>query len=115
MALDCKDCKAYCCRVIGKLVPELNDGSGSCLFLKDNKCSIYENRPIVCNTDRLWEKYYSSKYSKEEWIELNKQSCKALKDEYESKEKEYPECKDEIQVNEEMERFQGQDKTSTES
>ena len=107
MALNCEGCKAYCCRIIGKLVPELDDGSGSCLFLKDNRCQIYDNRPLICNTDRLWEKYYSSMYSKEEWIELNNKSCKELKNEYE---KEHPECKDEVQVNEEMERIQGQDK-----
>lgn len=31
--------------------------SGVCSKLKDNKCSVYDERPILCNVDKLAEKY----------------------------------------------------------
>lgn len=29
-------------------------GSGDCIFLKDNRCSVYEDRPIQCRTFPWW-------------------------------------------------------------
>lgn len=83
MALKCDGCKAYCCRLIGKVMPELDDGSGSCLYLKDNKCQIYDHRPEICDTDRLYERYFVGKMTKEEWVELNRKSCQDLKAQFE--------------------------------
>ena len=31
------------------------DKNGVCEMLKDNKCSIYETRPIVCNTEEMFK------------------------------------------------------------
>lgn len=83
MALKCDECKAYCCRLIGKMVPELDDGSGSCIFLKDGRCEIYDHRPLICDTDRMYEKYFKDRYTKEEWVELNRKSCQDLKAQFE--------------------------------
>lgn len=64
-------------------MPELDDGSGSCLYLKDNRCQIYDHRPEICDTDRLYERYFAGKMSKEEWVELNRKSCQDLKAQFE--------------------------------
>lgn len=31
------------------------DMNGVCEMLKDNKCSIYETRPTVCNTEEMFK------------------------------------------------------------
>ncbi len=65
------------------MVPELDDGSGSCIFLKDGRCEIYDHRPLICDTDRMYEKYFKDRYTKEEWVELNRKSCQDLKAQFE--------------------------------
>ncbi len=40
------------------IVPEFTEPvneDGSCSHLKDNKCTIYENRPEICRVDKLYE------------------------------------------------------------
>lgn len=66
----CKKC-GMCCRNVKrykeKVYPELKtllgdampdfcieDINGVCVFLRDNICSIYETRPIICNTDKMF-------------------------------------------------------------
>lgn len=79
MAIDCKNCKAYCCRKIGLLNKDLDRGDCVCKYLdENNKCMIYANRPLICNTDRLYELLYKDLMSKEEWVLLNLQGCEKL-------------------------------------
>lgn len=50
MAWECNKCGA-CCRIAGKIVPELDRGDGVCRWLTEtNLCSIYEIRPQICRT-----------------------------------------------------------------
>lgn len=69
---ECKMC-GMCCRniqrykekilpilreILGEDITEFNikDNNGICVHLtNDNKCSIYENRPIICNTNKIFE------------------------------------------------------------
>jgi hypothetical protein len=82
MALNCRNCKAYCCRRIGLLNPDLDRGDLVCKHLnKDNKCDIYDNRPLICNTDRLYEALYKDIMTKDEWVKINQDACRKLKDE----------------------------------
>jgi len=68
--LNCKNCNDYCCKnemvglfkseveLLKKIKPDLNlKDFGEilyleppCPFFKDNKCSIYEQRPIICRS-----------------------------------------------------------------
>ena len=35
------------------------DATGKCEnLLPDNKCAVYENRPLVCDIGRVWEKHH---------------------------------------------------------
>ena len=100
MAISCGSCKAYCCRVAGKIMKELDRGDGVCKFLtEDNKCSIYEDRPFICNTDRVYDKYFKDKYTKEEWIKFNIKACKELHEQFREEE-------DKVQKQQQMEELQ---------
>ena len=56
MEFNCSGC-GICCVIAGKsgLMPAKDDGS--CKYLTDeNKCSIYDERPELCNVRRMYEK-----------------------------------------------------------
>jgi len=40
-----------------------------CIFLKDNRCSVYQHRPTQCRTFPYWP---STLYTKEAWLEAAK-------------------------------------------
>jgi Fe-S-cluster containining protein len=62
-------------------------GDGVCKHLTDdNRCEIYENRPLICNTDRLYDLFYSNKMSREEYDKLNDEACNELMRLYHEKE-----------------------------
>ena len=44
--------------ILGATIPkfDIEDDNGVCVYLTDdNKCSIYEQRPILCNTELMFE------------------------------------------------------------
>jgi Fe-S-cluster containining protein len=51
---------------------------GSCSMLKDNRCSVYEDRPLLCNVRKLGE---LSGYHQITWYSLNALTCNILIDE----------------------------------
>ncbi len=77
----CTKC-GECCRHIS-LIPELSefdDGTGACVHLKNNLCEIYDARPDICRVDVMYEKLFKSSFTREEFYELNLQSCKILRE-----------------------------------
>ena len=78
------DCCGECCKHID--VKELMiPGTTVCKYLtKDNKCSIYDHRPLICNIDKGYE-LFKDTWSLEEWYEINYTACKKLKDMKEDK------------------------------
>ena len=61
MAISCGNCKAYCCRIAGRIMKELDRGDGICLYLKsDNKCEIYDSR--LANYVKLPKKHADLEY-----------------------------------------------------
>lgn len=76
---DCSMC-GECCRHID-LIPDLaefDDGTGVCKYLHGNLCSIYENRPDICNVDTMYDKVYHAQFSKEEFYKINQDACKEI-------------------------------------
>ena len=81
-----------CCRMVGKSValakmlvkrgsedpatielanfPYEADESGACIKLVDNRCSVYETRPDICNVKKIWQKYFSGKIKLREFIHV---------------------------------------------
>ncbi len=78
----CERC-GQCCRHLDRseIYKELNRGDGVCIYLKDNLCSIYETRPLLCRVDESYEYYFKELYSKQEYYELNYKACKKIKEE----------------------------------
>lgn len=83
MSFSCDGC-GLCCRHINR-VPQLSAfdrGDGVCVNLnEEGLCSIYENRPEICNVDLMYEKYFHKLYSLEEYYRLNHEQCEILKKE----------------------------------
>lgn len=77
----CDKC-GLCCKNI-KGIDELkdyHDGNGICKYLtNDNLCSIYQNRPGVCNGEYVFETYFSKIFTKEEFIKKSYEICKIFK------------------------------------
>ena len=48
---------------------------GSCEMLKDNQCSVYEDRPLICNI-RLGAKILG--IDEDEWYKLTADSCNTM-------------------------------------
>lgn len=78
----CKMC-GRCCRNLDKsdLYNFLNRGDGVCKFLRDNECSIYDERPIICRVDDSYEMFFKDKLSIDEYYQLNYEGCIAIKKE----------------------------------
>jgi Fe-S-cluster containining protein len=51
-----------------------------CIFLKENLCSVYENRPLICRIDKLAELTPHLK-NKEKYFKMNKYYCRAFQEE----------------------------------
>lgn len=79
----CDKC-GKCCRnlKLNEIYSFLDRGDGVCKYLdlKKNLCEIYDNRPILCNVDKMYD-YYRKKYTKEDFYRLNTLICKKLKEE----------------------------------
>jgi len=84
MEFDCKQC-GNCCRNANKIPLEqleffglkLNK-KGVCVNFKRNKCTIYNERPDICNIEKVYQKYFSY-MNKEDFIKLNYKSCNKFK------------------------------------
>lgn len=98
MGFNCTMC-GMCCKKIGQAVeaskilvsrgsedeqiigianfPFKCDETGKCEMLGDgNICKVYDNRPLICNVEKLYEKYYKNEMSKQNFFDINEQICK---------------------------------------
>ncbi|MDD6488439.1 MAG: YkgJ family cysteine cluster protein [Clostridia bacterium] len=76
-----------CCRNVDKseLYSDLDRGDGTCKYLVDNLCSIYDSRPLFCRIDLCYELFFSDSMSYKEYCRLNTEVCQKLKKENEGK------------------------------
>jgi Fe-S-cluster containining protein len=74
----CTNCGACCKRVHLLENFPFKNINGVCEKYIDNKCSIYENRPWICNIDKGAE---ILGFNKEEFYKLNIQACNQMMDE----------------------------------
>ena len=70
-----------CCRHIDQIpqLSEFDNGSGVCVYLKGNLCSVYSSRPEICNVDAMYEKVYSEQYSRQEFYRMNEYACQQIR------------------------------------
>ena len=76
---DCTKCGA-CCRHIAGVLPDFDlDDDGICRYLtKDNLCRIYDNRPFICNVDRIYNDLFEGSIDRKEFYKTTKEACKIL-------------------------------------
>ncbi|WP_313530756.1 YkgJ family cysteine cluster protein [Anaerotignum sp.] len=78
---DCNKC-GLCCRNLDKsdIYISLHNGDGICRHLDQmtNLCTIYDNRPALCNIDISYALYFSNMMSKKEFYLLNRKGCELL-------------------------------------
>jgi len=65
---DCDKCGA-CCKAIG--CPDLTE---------DNMCSIYDKRPFLCDTKKMFDAVHSKTMTKQEYFDKAKIACNQLKE-----------------------------------
>ena len=77
----CDKC-GECCRNLDRspLYKDLHDGDGVCRYLKDNMCSIYDKRPLLCRVDECYKIFFKDEFDYEEYLQLNYESCKKIKE-----------------------------------
>jgi len=88
----CTKC-GVCCTRIGFIVENLRecsdpnsklyfpyefDEKGVCSKLVDNKCSVYENRPTLCNVEKMFDRKHNTW---DEFVLININACNQMMDE----------------------------------
>lgn len=70
-----------CCRNLDKssLYEDLDMGNGVCRYLNGNKCSIYDDRPLLCRIDESYEAFFKDVITIDEYYRLNYEACNILK------------------------------------
>lgn len=79
---ECDRCGICCRRVnLNPMYVKFDKGNGVCRYLdeKTNLCTIYNERPLLCNVDAMYEFLYQDKMTREEFYQLNYEECKKLK------------------------------------
>lgn len=77
---NCWNCSA-CCRFCDKIdeLKSFDRGDGTCIHLTEqNLCGIYDNRPEVCNTRKMFEKKWINYFSWEDYLIFSEKACKIL-------------------------------------
>ncbi len=81
------DCCGLCCRKLDNnpIYKDLDRGDGTCknLNLETMLCTIYDERPIICNVDGFYNQYLKHDVQYEDYVLMNIESCKKLKEENE--------------------------------
>lgn len=89
MKFKCSGCGG-CCRKVNRAVEETKhlegfhfpfkwDETGRCEMLtEDNKCSVYEDRPLLCNVEKISD---FLGLDKKKFYKLNNIACNELMDE----------------------------------
>lgn len=89
MSFPCIQC-GLCCQNLNEssLYDDLNRGDGTCKYYleEEKKCSIYDQRPLKCRIDDMYDAYFSKVMNKKEYYEVNIKACQSLIDKNKSKE-----------------------------
>ena len=75
----CDQC-GLCCQLISQ-IPQLaafDRGDGVCIHLNGTLCDIYDQRPDICNVEKMYNAF-SDQMSYSEYIEMMQKSCKLIK------------------------------------
>ena len=77
----CTICGECCKHVsLAKETQWLDRGDGACLYLdiKANRCIIYNERPLVCRVDGMFDSQYKETMTRTEFYTLNAECCNIM-------------------------------------
>lgn len=76
----CDKCGA-CCRHLdlSPIYQMLDRGDGVCKYLKENLCTIYEERPLICRVDEGYEAFFQNSMSRDMYYKLTTEACNKLR------------------------------------
>lgn len=78
----CDKC-GLCCMNLGRssIYAGLDRGDGICRYFDEEfkLCTIYESRPLLCNVDETYKHFFRKEMTKEDYYNLNYESCKIIK------------------------------------
>lgn len=81
----CDKC-GLCCMNLrrSKIYSCLDRGDGVCKYYCEDThlCSIYKNRPEICNVDKMYIKYFSNNFTLDKYYEMNYNACQMLKENF---------------------------------
>ena len=81
----CTSC-GLCCQNISNIkeLKEFDLGNGVCKYFNhiDNSCKIYQDRPDICQVDKMFDIKYHKYFTKEEFYIENAKVCNNLQDKY---------------------------------
>lgn len=61
------------------MLKEFENGRGECIHLtKNNLCDIYDSRPDICNIEKMYELYFKSTMTYDEYLRENYKACVKL-------------------------------------
>ncbi|MEE4565838.1 hypothetical protein V2U88_25660 [Paenibacillus polymyxa] len=78
----CNGC-SLCCSKLDR-VPELafyDRGDGICIHLRDQQCSIYDDRPKLCRVDEMYETFFKKHYDRTTFYIENLKVCRSMQEE----------------------------------
>ncbi|GAG69463.1 unnamed protein product [marine sediment metagenome] len=92
MGFHCTGC-GLCCNNIAKIkrtvhplvwmqklvneFPYGTDENGACMMLVDGQCSVYDDRPLLCNIERTADELDIG-MTKKQWFDMNYRGCEIL-------------------------------------
>lgn len=74
----CNRCGICCERLnISPLFADMHDGSGICRYFdrKTRLCTIYRRRPIKCNIELGYERFFRRKMDYDTYLKMNYDAC----------------------------------------
>ena len=76
MVFPCTKC-GLCCKTLQHIstLSNYDTGNGVCRYLKNNLCSIYENRPLICNVEKMYAAYFREIMTEDEFVSVNAEAC----------------------------------------
>jgi Fe-S-cluster containining protein len=95
-AVDCSKCPGRCCHfaksvltvpvfqktalqmLINEFPYKFNQETGVCEMLVNNRCSVYNNRPGICNSETVYNAVYKGVVTPGQYQKLVETSCHLL-------------------------------------
>ena len=80
----CLKCGTCCTKLDNnKIYSHLDQGNGVCIYFDSASklCSIYDDRPLICNVEKMYDAHFFKIMSYDEYLKINKEACEILRKE----------------------------------